>query len=64
MNRDINAAINILKRALQNRDGQSRWELTWAVAPCVSQEATALQCVWSVTNTPNFTKLHVVLIGL
>ena len=42
MNRDVNAAINILKRALQNRDGQSRWELTWAVAPCVSQEATAL----------------------
>jgi len=42
MNRDINAAINILKRALQNRDGQSRWELTWAVAPSVSQEAPAL----------------------
>lgn len=42
INRDINAAINILKRALQNRDGQSRWEPTWAVAPCVSQEATAL----------------------
>ena len=42
MNRDVNAAINILKRASQNRDGQSRWELTWAVAPCVSQEATAL----------------------
>ena len=42
MNRDVNAAINILKRALQNRDGQSRWELTWAVAPCVSQEAPAL----------------------
>jgi len=41
INRDINAAINILKRALQNRDGQSRWELTWAVASCVSQEATA-----------------------
>jgi putative transposase len=41
INRDINAAINILKRALQNRDGQSRWDLTWAVAPCVSQEATA-----------------------
>ena len=42
MNRDVNAAINILKRALQNRDGQSRWELTWAVTSCVSQEATAL----------------------
>lgn len=42
INRDINAAINILKRALQNRDGQSRWELTWAVAPCVSQEAPDL----------------------
>jgi len=42
MNRDVNASINILKRALQNRDGQFRWELTWAVAPCVSQEATAL----------------------
>lgn len=42
MNRDVNAAINILQRALQNRDGQSRWELTWALAPCVSQEAPAL----------------------
>lgn len=42
MKRDVNAAINILKRALQNRDGQSRWEPTWAVAPCVSQEAPAL----------------------
>ena len=43
MNRDVNAAINILKRALEtNRDGQSRWEITWANAPCVSQEATAL----------------------
>ena len=42
MNRDVNAAVNILKRSLQNRDGQSRWELTWAVAPCVSQEAPAL----------------------
>lgn len=41
MNRDVNAAVNILKRAL-NRDGQSRWELTWAVAPSVSQEAPAL----------------------
>jgi putative transposase len=42
MNRDVNAAINILKKAVQNRGGQSRWELTWAVAPCVSQEATVL----------------------
>jgi putative transposase len=42
MDRDINAAINILRKALLNRDGQSRWELTWAVAPCVSQEAVAL----------------------
>ncbi len=42
MNRDVNAAVNILKRALQNRVGQTRWELTWAVAPCVSQEAPAL----------------------
>jgi putative transposase len=42
MNRDINAAINILKRALQNRDGQSRWEITWATTPSVSQEAVAL----------------------
>lgn len=41
LNRDINAAINILKRAV-NRDGQSRWEVTWAVAPCVSQEAAVL----------------------
>jgi len=42
LNRDVNASINILKRALQNRVGQTRWELTWAVAPCVSQEAPAL----------------------
>ncbi|MHB8089808.1 MAG: zinc ribbon domain-containing protein, partial [Anaerolineaceae bacterium] len=42
LNRDINAAINILKKALQNRVGQTRWELTWAVAPCVSQETPAL----------------------
>jgi transposase len=50
VNRDVNAAKNILKRALQNRVGQARWELTWAVAPCVSQEATALSGVWSVTK--------------
>jgi len=42
LDRDVNAAINILRKALLNRDGQSRWELTWAVAPCVSQEAVAL----------------------
>ena len=42
MNRDVNAAINISKKALQKRGGQPRWELTWAVAPCVSQEAPAL----------------------
>ncbi|MCX6054260.1 MAG: transposase [Chloroflexi bacterium] len=42
MNNDINAAINILKRALQNRVGQTRWKQAWAVAPCVSQETTAL----------------------
>ena len=42
MNRDVNAAVNILLKALQNRDGQSPWELTWAVAPCVSQETTVL----------------------
>ena len=43
LNRDVNAAINILKRALAlNRDGQSRWEITWAIEPSVSQEATAL----------------------
>ena len=42
LDRDINAAKNILKRALQNRDGQSHWDVTWAVAPCVSQEAPAL----------------------
>jgi putative transposase len=41
LDRDINAALNILKKAL-TRDGQSRWELTWATAPCVSQEAAAL----------------------
>ncbi|MHC1733415.1 MAG: RNA-guided endonuclease InsQ/TnpB family protein [Bacteroidales bacterium] len=41
LDRDINAAINILKRALE-RDGQSLWEPTWAAAPCVSQEAPAL----------------------
>jgi putative transposase len=42
MDRDVNAAINILQRAIQNRDGQSRWEKTWAVAPSVSQEAAVL----------------------
>ncbi|MCX6056325.1 MAG: transposase [Chloroflexi bacterium] len=42
MNRDVNAAINILKRALQNRVGQTRWERALPVAACVSQEATAL----------------------
>jgi putative transposase len=41
MDRDVNAAINILNSALQNRDGQSRWESTWAVAPSVSQKAVA-----------------------
>jgi putative transposase len=41
MNRDVNAAVNILNKAL-TRDGQSRWGLTWAVASCVSQEATVL----------------------
>ncbi|MBA4376827.1 MAG: transposase [Anaerolinea sp.] len=41
LNRDVNAAINILKRAI-TRDGQSRWDLTWADTPCVSQEAAAL----------------------
>ncbi len=41
MDRDVNAAINILNRAIQNRDGQSRWEKTWAVAQCVSQEAVS-----------------------
>ena len=37
LDRDINAARNILFRALkfvQDRDGQSRWAITWAVAPC------------------------------
>jgi putative transposase len=37
LDRDVNAAINILNRA-----GQARWEPTWAVAPCVSQEAVGL----------------------
>ena len=37
LDRDINAAINILNRA-----GQARWESTWAVTPCVSQEAAGL----------------------
>jgi transposase len=49
MDRDVNAAINLLKKA-QNRDGQSRWELTWAVAPCVSQEAVVIYDVQSVTS--------------
>jgi putative transposase len=42
LDRDINAARNILFQALkflQDRDGQSRWAVTWAVAPCVAQEA-------------------------
>jgi putative transposase len=42
LDRDINAARNIRHRALQNRDGQSRWAVTWAVAPCVAQEAPVL----------------------
>jgi putative transposase len=42
LDRDVTAAINILKKALLSRDGHSRWELTWAAAPCVSQEAVAL----------------------
>jgi len=41
MDRDVNAAINILDKAI-NRDGQSRWKPTWAVAPCVFQEAVVL----------------------
>lgn len=42
LDRDINAARNILVRALkyvQDRDGQSRWAVTWATTPCVDQEA-------------------------
>jgi putative transposase len=42
LDRDINAARNILKRALKNRDGQFRWAKTWAVAPCVALEAPLL----------------------
>ena len=41
LNRDVNAAINILKRAI-TRDGQSRWDLPWADTPCVSKETAAL----------------------
>ena len=50
LNRDINAARNILLRALHNRDGQSRWAITWASAPCVAQEAPAFQSEGSVTD--------------
>ncbi len=39
LDRDINAARNILKRALESRDGQSRWAITWADTPCVVQKA-------------------------
>jgi putative transposase len=42
MNRDVNAAINILNRALPNRGGRPRWESTLADTSCVSQEAAAL----------------------
>jgi len=35
IDRDVNAARNILNRAL----GLSVWDVTWGVAPCVSQEA-------------------------
>ena len=45
MDRDVNAAINILKKAKEilSRDGQFLWESTWVeVTPCVSQEAVAL----------------------
>ena len=37
LDRDHNAAINILKRA-----GHVRWDETWVVAPSVSQEATRI----------------------
>ena len=42
IDRDVNAAINILNKALKNWTGHVRWELTRAVAPCVSQEAASL----------------------
>lgn len=42
LDRDVNAARNILFRAVNNRDGQSRWALTWADTPCVAQETLPL----------------------
>jgi putative transposase len=42
LDRDQNAAINILKAALilLERAGRARWGSTWPVAACVLQEAT------------------------
>ena len=44
LDRDHNAAINILKAALilLDRAGRARWGITWPVAACVLQEAARL----------------------
>lgn len=44
LDRDHNAAINILKAALilLDRAGRARWGITWPVAACVLQEAAPL----------------------
>jgi putative transposase len=41
LDRDHNAALNILKAALMllERAGRARWDLTWPAAASVSQEA-------------------------
>lgn len=44
LDRDHNAALNILKAALilLDRAGRARWGITWPVAACVPQEAAPL----------------------
>lgn len=41
LDRDVNAARNILRQAVQTRDGQFRWASTWMDTSCVAQEAPA-----------------------
>jgi putative transposase len=51
LDRDHNAALNILKAALiqLDRAGRARWGITWPVAACVPQEAAPLWWPRSVT---------------
>jgi putative transposase len=51
LDRDQNAALNILKAALEllERAGRARWGRTWPAAACVLQEAAPLSRLQSVT---------------